>query len=341
MTSAENQQRKRNEGLSDTESSVSGSSEATIGSVEVKPHLSSSVERAIKGFSRDELISAWAIVQSLLRIHIEYGHHLAKELADAEGPEGTVRATVTEWLDRLYGLFDQGKVDKLHGRVVILGLGHIDAELGSYLEKTGLAHAIQSELTEPFESLLIKDPHTDTSTAPDATVFYADSPAADDQLGRRGFAEALAVWLSRYWTAARDAPGNSFVLHLYGAWGAGKTSLLNLLKQALQAPGSERHGNDGEGVRWAVVWFNAWQHQHIEPPWWPLLDTVVRQLPEQAEACFEDRAQARRLRMRERLWRLRSAHRTHLIVLCIVSVLIVLGLAWAIRSLGRSRCPLA
>ena len=55
----------------------------------------------------------------------------------------------------------------------------------------------------------------------------------------------------------------SFLVHIAGSWGAGKSSLLNFLEERIKTD-------------FLVVRFNAWQQSRIGPPWWSLL-TAARQ----------------------------------------------------------------
>lgn len=54
---------------------------------------------------------------------------------------------------------------------------------------------------------------------------------------------------------------DSLLIHVYGAWGSGKSTFLNLLRNELNR-------------KYLVIEFNAWQHQRIGPPWWSILDVV-------------------------------------------------------------------
>jgi len=56
----------------------------------------------------------------------------------------------------------------------------------------------------------------------------------------------------------KAAPRVSFLTHVDGNWGAGKSSLLNFLDDKLKDT-------------FLVVRFNAWQQSRIGPPWWTLL----------------------------------------------------------------------
>lgn len=125
----------------------------------------------------------------------------------------------------------------------------------------------------------------------DNIIFRADAATDTDQLGRAGFADALATWLNRIWgenytayttqlqtafkTGGPLPQSSSFIVHLHGPWGAGKTSLLRLMEKALKnilvTIGGKPHP-------WTVVWFNAWRNRQIEPTWWPPMDRVYREL---------------------------------------------------------------
>ena len=111
-----------------------------------------------------------------------------------------------------------------------------------------------------------------------AHVFSADRPIADataDRLGRARFsqsvADAIASWQGR----------DSLVLGLYGQWGSGKTSLVNLVSTRLR----ETHPG-----RMSIVDFNPWE-------WVEHRDIAAAFFGELASAAGEgtDRVQAARL----------------------------------------------
>jgi DNA polymerase III delta prime subunit len=77
----------------------------------------------------------------------------------------------------------------------------------------------------------------------------------------------------------------AYAIHLYGPWGSGKTTLLNLLKRHLEQedtedrPEAQNGTSQGQGKEerkknWQVVEYNAWRNQHIQPPWWSLMEQV-------------------------------------------------------------------
>ncbi|WP_417485024.1 KAP family P-loop NTPase fold protein [Maricaulis salignorans] len=92
-----------------------------------------------------------------------------------------------------------------------------------------------------------------------------DAPTFEDELGRAPFAKLLVQTMERL----RRANGgrNNFAVHLHAPWGAGKSSVLLMIERMLTV---DRPGK----TRWAVVNFNAWQHERRDPPWWAFVETV-------------------------------------------------------------------
>ncbi len=106
---------------------------------------------------------------------------------------------------------------------------------------------------------------------------------------------ASASWTGIGAEEATPAAENSFVVHIDAPWGGGKTTFANYLTRILNP---FRHGtgepswlgrlhlDDAEAwprefrKPWCVVEFNAWEHEHIDPPWWVFYQAVRRQ-------CFE------------------------------------------------------
>jgi hypothetical protein len=100
-------------------------------------------------------------------------------------------------------------------------------------------------------------------TPADRVTTHPDDPAIVDELGRRPFAEVLGKRIEEV-RALQEKYENdlTFMIHLHGPWGSGKTSVLNFLKQYLEARD------------WVVVEFNAWRHQRMRPPWWALIQAI-------------------------------------------------------------------
>lgn len=140
----------------------------------------------------------------------------------------------------------------------------------------------------------------------DSVPNWDDDPLKDparDLLGRRAFAQYLA---KRLMSVIGDK--RAYAMHIYAPWGAGKTTLLNFLSAELQQQGE-----------WAVVEFNAWRHQHIRPPWWPLMEQVVKDTQGYIGPIDW---------WREQWWRFRRGGLVN-----VLSLLVFFGLLWVIAQI--------
>ncbi|TQS26677.1 P-loop NTPase fold protein [Microbispora sp. KK1-11] len=90
------------------------------------------------------------------------------------------------------------------------------------------------------------------------TQWVSDAPADRDVLRRAALANVLARQLRH---ARAEAPDASFLVHIDGSWGTGKSTLLKLLARDLRSDS-------------IVAFFDTWRHVRIEPPWWALLTTI-------------------------------------------------------------------
>ena len=89
-----------------------------------------------------------------------------------------------------------------------------------------------------------------------------------------------------------ELPKTGFVVHIDAPWGGGKTAFANFLAGVLNP--YRLAGEPPEwlcklnlhdvGVwperyrrAWHIVQFNAWLHQHVNPPWWVFYQTIRRQ----------------------------------------------------------------
>jgi len=133
-----------------------------------------------------------------------------------------------------------------------------DAEPRDGARETPSPVAVDSSTTR--ETGTVSDP-----PAPADVTTQFDHPTADDQLGRRPFADTLVEYMR-----ALQATGgpDGFAVNLHGPWGAGKTSILLMMEEFLARP------KDAGEPAWAVVHFNAWEHERRNPPWWPLIEAV-------------------------------------------------------------------
>lgn len=105
----------------------------------------------------------------------------------------------------------------------------------------------------------------DVSSGDEHLRWASDSPAEEDKLNRDGLAQELAKQLKHF---ARDEPKSSFLIHIDGPWGSGKSSLLNLLHKRIKD-------------EYLVVYFDAWKHARVEPSWWALLTSLREQVVSQ------------------------------------------------------------
>lgn len=125
---------------------------------------------------------------------------------------------------------------------------------------------------------------------------YDDNAAFVDELGRDAFAEVVAARIQEARDAVKkDEKRNGAVMvHLHGRWGIGKSSVLNFLRAKMSDEGKVP-GDSSRATRenWIVVDFNAWQHQRMPAPWWPLIRAIYKR-------CAADGSSAIRRRW---LWR--------------------------------------
>jgi hypothetical protein len=140
---------------------------------------------------------------------------------------------------------------------------------------------------------------------PDPAPLHIDIAAQEDHLGRKGFVEAMAVRMNRLWDAYhRKEVKGSFIVHLHGPWGSGKTTMLNLLRAELQQnQQSGKLAATNAEKRWIVVEFNAWQQHRTDPPWWPLLDAVYHQAVAQTKGIYKNPGKAWKIQFVEWMWR--------------------------------------
>ncbi len=82
---------------------------------------------------------------------------------------------------------------------------------------------------------------------------------AKDGLRFRQYARILA-------RAALDTP-ESFTIGVYGGWGSGKTSLMRMILETIEA--------DDKAIG---VWFNAWRYEKEEHLIVPLLATIITEM---------------------------------------------------------------
>jgi hypothetical protein len=166
----------------------------------------------------------------------------------------------------------------------------------------------------------------------ESAVIQYDRPTDDDQLNRKEFAESLATRIDRL-VDGDGADDKSLMVQLHAPWGGGKTSFMRMLVQSLPAE------------RWTCVWFNAWENQRIDPPWWTLYQTIFLTLARLPSAPPRRRDDAGRLapisldavmhwaremgrglwlRMREYVWRIAVGNGWNIAFIAVGAILALL-----------------
>ena len=103
--------------------------------------------------------------------------------------------------------------------------------------------------------------------ADDLPRIDSDAPTEQDDLGREPYVRALDRIVQ-----TAETP---LVVAIYGAWGAGKTSLMMQLRRRLDP----NHDGSTTGEQYArTVWFDPWMHQFDDSPALALLHAATDQL---------------------------------------------------------------
>jgi hypothetical protein len=199
------------------------------------------------------------------RAHESYGGGRGPGVEVGDTPSGTSLRSLGELVADVRSLFLPQKRAELDGRKLVFGLALLDPALRErlaphdFLKTLGEEIDLHANLSKRGKALYL----------PDAVPTLSDQPSEVDRLGRKAFAEALGSRLHDEYQRSKNELGRaeSFMLHLEGPWGSGKTSLLRFLGHDLRA----------RKPRWLVVEFNAWQHQRAGAPWWLLMAAVQRE----------------------------------------------------------------
>ena len=141
--------------------------------------------------------------------------------------------------------------------------------------------AIQNNI-EAFEASAELEESTDPSSSNfDRTPFQNDRAAQIDSLNRRAVAGTMATLIDEIWPSEEEAKADephedsSFMIHLHGRWGSGKTSILNFLKEELES-GKVAPRTPPCDPPWLIVDYNAWRNQKLGPAWWTLMNAVYK-----------------------------------------------------------------
>jgi hypothetical protein len=256
-------------------------------------------------------VTAYILVAKLLAGHSAYGSNLAPSVEVGDVPEGAETQTVDGWIEEVRPLFLPQDPGKLDGRKVVYGLALLDQELRRRLSEHGFLSALEREI-------VVRDQLSGKGKAlyrADVVPTLSDQPADVDLLGRRVFAEVLGGRLRDEFqrTKGPKRRSDSFMLHLEGPWGSGKTSLLGFLKRELRKPPEP----------WLVVDFNAWQNQRVGAPWWLLISAVLREAVRDKQTNLRLRLG---LRLRALWWRLQLA-KAEIAVVALAGTIVAV-LAW-------------
>lgn len=274
-----------------------------------KLNLSRTIISVQNELSPYDSVYAADLVNSILKRHPEYGKgsRLSQNLTVVDVNIKNTK-NVKTWLERVRSIYKYPKVEMLHGRNVIIGLCILNEELRNQLNSNGFLYALIKELKSPINDILTDEGMRlfnkmevieqrpvvfefndnqkqliDRKKSYDLVGSFSDSPEnhpSKDKLGRVAYARYLVKRI----LAVRT--NNSFSMHIGGPWGSGKSTLLNFIKAEFKSDLKNQ---------WVVIEFNAWQNQHINPPWWPLLDSVF----EQSKSYLGFKA-----KFRENLWRM-------------------------------------
>ncbi|HEY6424680.1 MAG TPA: P-loop NTPase fold protein [Pseudonocardiaceae bacterium] len=99
-----------------------------------------------------------------------------------------------------------------------------------------------------------------------------DDETVGDALNRGVLAAHLEGLLVQLTTKQR---AGTAVVHVDGRWGAGKSTLVNLLVERL---GSSQQPADEPAKEWlndpVVVWYDAWRESTVAPEWWSLARSI-------------------------------------------------------------------
>jgi hypothetical protein len=92
----------------------------------------------------------------------------------------------------------------------------------------------------------------------------SDNPESNDRLGFQPMADILVDVI--------EHTPSPFTIGIFGAWGSGKTTLMSLIRQGLEAGTAK------------TVWFNAWKYDGKEVIWNALIQTIFLAMKENEPA---------------------------------------------------------
>ncbi|MDQ0000582.1 hypothetical protein J2W15_004102 [Pseudarthrobacter sulfonivorans] len=215
--------------------------------------FSRSVLRVRDRLGSQFVTSAGRIAAEIQRDHPKYAQGKFGQANFRVAGGGT--AAVEDWLERIRDLYDAQAVAKsrhkvIDGELAVLGLAELVGQLHDDLNAGGLLSS--------WERTVEVLPRRTTS---DRTGWVHDGLAEKDMLGRDYLATTLAMKLSelRDMRSGTSPRGESFMVHIDGPWGSGKSTLFRFLKKQLEATDD-----------FLIIEINAWREQKVGVQWWTL-----------------------------------------------------------------------
>jgi hypothetical protein len=160
------------------------------------------------------------------------------------------------------------------------------------------------------------EPDSESDEVETDVDWATDAPANKDQLNRASLADVLA---DRLREVRRDDPATSFLMHIDGPWGTGKSSLLNFLDERL-------------ADEFTIVRFDAWRQSRIMPPWWALLSATRRGI-----TADRNMISTGWLRIEETVARARRSGAPYVlaVILLVVVVMVLVAVVWPRIAAGE------
>jgi hypothetical protein len=284
---------------------------------ESQPDAASASVRQIRQKIGDRPVRPYVIIEALINAHPEYGNNLARSIVAQRFPHLHGEAKpFDDWLADVRTLYAPQHLSPLDGRKVIAGLAMLDPTLHAHLSRSGFLSALEREISG-FDQALSESARIRRRS--DAVPPLSDRPSRRDELGRAPFAQLLAQQLRDEYlltqAAAHDGEleADSFMIHLEGPWGSGKSTILNLLEEQLRL----------QQPPWLVARFNAWRNQRVGPPWWLLVKIVYRAALDDKETGAWTKVV---LRWRAFWWRMWLARWAVGLAMLAIAVIVGLGL---------------
>ncbi len=168
----------------------------------------------------------------------------------------------------------------------------------------------------------------DRENQTDSIPFHLDYIEEIDRLNREPIAKSLARLLNDQIFKEEKKIRHSFMIHLQGAWGDGKSTFLRLLSKHLKGVDENDDPLPEDKCKWIVVDFNAWRHQHIDPPWWIFMDTVYQEIQKNSNNKLW-------IWLKERWWRLITLNGYYWVsFLVFLGLFLIMMLVFGFKSLN-------